>query len=352
MFKPLVSIIINNYNYSHFLHEAIDSALSQAYSTVEVIVVDDGSTDNSQQIIASYGNQICPVLKRNGGQASALNTGFSVSHGEIVIFLDADDYLFPHVVEQVVAAWKPGVAKAQYRLELVDALGNFLDTYPAPEISFDSGEVWPILLEKGWYGTTVTSGNAFGRAALAQILPIPEVEFRICADGYLITLIPFYGEIVAIEQPLGGYRIHGNNAWATSKEGVQVERLHKSLKHDFQKYKLLMCKATELGHTVSHKLGFRDHIHLTARIASFRLNPQNHPIPSDSRLVLAYKGYWAIWKYSKLKSKRKLILSTWFVWVGLLPQPMVKPAIDWLLDPKSRPKSIDLLLKRIRSMAT
>lgn len=62
---PLVSIIINNYNYGRFLREAIDSALNQTYPHVEVIVVDDGSTDGSQEIITSYGDRVIPVLKEN-----------------------------------------------------------------------------------------------------------------------------------------------------------------------------------------------------------------------------------------------------------------------------------------------
>ncbi len=62
-----VSIIINNYNYGRFLKEAIDSALNQTYSNTEVIVVDDGSTDNSHEIIAEYGKQIIPILKENRG---------------------------------------------------------------------------------------------------------------------------------------------------------------------------------------------------------------------------------------------------------------------------------------------
>jgi glycosyltransferase involved in cell wall biosynthesis len=108
---PTVSIVIINYNYGRFLREAIDSALRQTYPHIEVVVVDDGSTDNSREIIASYGSKVVPVLKKNGGQGSAFNAGFAVSRGEMVIFLDADDYLFPRAVEQVVTAWEPGVVK-------------------------------------------------------------------------------------------------------------------------------------------------------------------------------------------------------------------------------------------------
>ncbi len=346
--NPLVSIIIDNYNYSQFLPEAIDSALSQTYPNIEVVVVDDGSTDNSQEIIASYGKKIVPLLKKNGGQASALNAGFRVSQGEIVIFLDADDYLFLHAVEQVVAAWKPNVANMQYRLQMIDAQNKLLDIYPCLEIKLDSGDVLPNLLLKGRYSCLVTSGNAFNREALVKIIPIPEDNFRICPDGYLVSLIPFYGEIVSIEQPLGIYRKHGNNAWAPSGESIQVEQFRKSIKHDFEKYKVITDKATELGYTLTHMLGWQDYLHLQPRIASLRLDPKNHPISSDSGLVLAYKGYWATWKYAEFNWKRKLIFSSWFFWVGLMPQPLIKPAIGWVFASYSRPKAIAWLLRKVR----
>src|ERR1700739_203957 len=115
-----VSIVINNYNYARFLRDAIDSALAQTYSNVEVVVVDDGSTDDSPEIIASYGSRVSAVLKPNGGQASAFNAGFAASHGEIVIFLDADDMLVPQTAEKVAQAWEPDTVKVQYGLDAVD----------------------------------------------------------------------------------------------------------------------------------------------------------------------------------------------------------------------------------------
>ena len=95
----LVSIIITNYNYGAYLQSSIDSALRQRYEHIEVIVVDDGSTDNSREIIDSYGGRIVSILKANGGQCSCCNLGFQRSRGEGVIFLDADDVLFEDAVE-------------------------------------------------------------------------------------------------------------------------------------------------------------------------------------------------------------------------------------------------------------
>ncbi|MGH7801488.1 MAG: glycosyltransferase family 2 protein [Thermodesulfobacteriota bacterium] len=79
--KNLVSIIINNYNYGRFLKGCIESALNQTYPHTEVIIVDDGSTDNSREIIAKYRERAILILKQNEGQASAFNAGFAVSMG-------------------------------------------------------------------------------------------------------------------------------------------------------------------------------------------------------------------------------------------------------------------------------
>ena len=69
--RPLVSIIINNYNYGQFLVAAIDSALNQTYNNIEVIVVDDGSQDNSKDIMLDYGQQIVPIFKKTVGRPLA-----------------------------------------------------------------------------------------------------------------------------------------------------------------------------------------------------------------------------------------------------------------------------------------
>jgi hypothetical protein len=348
MASPLVSIVINNFNYARYLSQSIDSALSQTHASTEVVVVDDASADDSRSVIRRYGERIIPILlEQNGGQAAAMNAGFRVSRGEIVIFLDSDDYLYPQAAERVVSAWTPGISKVQYRLHLVDQKGERIDLFPAPEIRFDSGDVVPLLLFAGRYETTVTSGNAFSRGALEKLLPIPEGQFRIAADGYLVTLAPLFGPVASLEEPLGAYRQHGENAWTQGSNGLSG-RLRHWLVHDAHRYVALREKARKLGLQVAASPGLRDHSHLATRISSLCLDPKQHPHVGDWRLALALRGVLSS-RHARLPWKRRAILAAWFLAMGILPRPAAAKIVAWRMVPASRP--LARLFKAMRRMA-
>ncbi len=346
-----VSIIINNYNYERFISDAIDSALSQTYQNIEVIVVDDCSTDNSREIITGYGDKVIPIFHHeNGKQAAAFNSGFAKSKGDIIIFLDSDDYLFSNAVERIIAVWKPDLAKVHYRLQVVDSFKQPLGySYPQGSKPLASGEVWRALLEVGGYPGTPTSGNAINRKALAEVFPISD-EYKLTADDYLSTLIPFYGEVVAIEEPLAAYRIHASNQWALNT--VSGDRFHRFVRHDLQNYQLLVHKAKELGYEIPRDLEERSLGRLWSRMASLRLGPQTHPVPSDSPISLVYKGIRSLWKYSEFNLQKRFIYTLWFIWVGLLPLPLAKLAISWFYAPHFRPKFIKWTLTRVRAIVS
>ncbi len=348
MASPLVSIVINNFNYARYLSQSIDSALSQTHPFTEVVVVDDASADESRSVIRRYGERIIPILlDQNGGQGAAMNAGFRASRGEIVIFLDSDDYLYPRAAEQVLSAWTPGISKVQYRLHLVDRKGGEIDFFPAPEIRFDSGDVVPLLLAAGRYETTVTSGNAFSRDALEKILPIPQDEFRLAADGYLVTLVPFFGPVVSLEEPLGAYRQHGENAWAHGSNGLSG-RLRHALLHDAHRYGALRETARKLGLELAASPGLRDHSHLATRISSLCLEPQHHPHAGDSRLALALLGALSS-RRARLPWKRRAILAAWFLATGILPRSAAAKIAAWRTVPASRP--LAGVFKAVRRMA-
>jgi glycosyltransferase involved in cell wall biosynthesis len=213
----LASIIIDNYNYDRFLADAIDSALAQMYPHTEVIVVDDGSTDGSRDLIASYSGRVTAVLKPNGGMASAYNAGFAASRGQVVFFLDSDDVFLPSAVAAAVPFFSdPTVAKVHWPLWEVDRLGTRTGNL-TPAQSLSAGDFYEPTLRLGpdAYVSPPTSGNAWSRSFLEQILPAPEAEYRQHADTYLYTLAPLFGTVGAVTEPQTLYRVHGGNDYAT-----------------------------------------------------------------------------------------------------------------------------------------
>lgn len=345
---PLVSIIINNYNYARFLPQAIETALAQTYPNLEVIVVDDGSTDHSWEVIAAYGERLLAIAQSNGQQGKAFNTGFASSRGEIILFLDADDYLFPEAVQQIVAVWEPGLAKVHYRLQVVDADSQPLPfTYPQGGKRLATGVIWPHLLQMATYAGVPTSGNALSRQALTAVSPIPD-EFNTMADDYLSVLIPFYGEVRAIEAPLGAYRLHGHNQWAMAT--LTSERLHRFIRHDLARCQLLQQKAADLGYEVPTDLDLRFFGRVWSRLASLRIDPATHPVASDRSWRLAYYGIRALGQTPEFSPTRKLLVSLWFLWVGLCPPLLARPAITWLLTPGARPGWMRWTVRKLRAM--
>src|SRR6266852_886707 len=173
-----VSVIVNNYNYGCFLKEAVDSALHQSYPGVEVIVVDDGSTDNSREIIAGYRDRIIPVLKENGGQGSAFNAGFAKSRGDVVVFLDSDDMLLGTAVERALPLFRnPRTVKVHWPLWKIDRHGAKTGEME-PNGDLAEGDLRELVIREGpaSHRTPPTSGNAWARCFLERVFPIPALE--------------------------------------------------------------------------------------------------------------------------------------------------------------------------------
>ena len=240
----LVSILINSYNYGRFLPDAIESAIAQTYPHCEVIVVDDGSTDGSLDIIASYGDRIIPILKGNGGQASAFNAGFEQSRGDIVCFLDADDTFATHKTEQLVEIFngQPAAGWCFHPIKRVDEHLKPMEGdkgYRGEEGFYDLRS----LMQKGKLGDAtpfdclVTSGMCFTREMLNRLLPMP-TDIKITSDDYLKYAAMGTHPGYMLLEKLACQRLHGNNAYTgrDEKRALQGKILLQTayfLKRDF-----------------------------------------------------------------------------------------------------------------------
>ncbi len=338
--EPLVSVIIDNFNYARFICAAIDSALAQTYAPIEVIVVDDGSTDNSRDVISSYGSRVSAVFKSNGGHASAFNAGFRASRGSIVIFLDADDALLPSAVEEVVRAWHPGTAKAQFVLAHVDADGHALGAIvPFSPGQMLDGDIRASILDAGGYVGVPTSGNAFARTVLDRLLPLSESQWRQAADTSLEIIAPFLGDVISLRKTLGCYRVHEANHGMLGDD-LDPRKLRVKIIIDLQREWALSEFASRSGFTIPCDWAAREPAHLKYRLASLRIDPAHHPLLDDRPTRLMLMGLKSTWRNAGYNLKSKVFHTVWFPLAALLPQAAAVKIVRFGLLPGRRPAKI------------
>jgi glycosyltransferase involved in cell wall biosynthesis len=226
------SVLITNYNYGRYLNAAVHSALNQTYPISDLVVVDDGSTDDSAQVLdrleRESDGRVKVVRKPNGGQASAINAGVAILDGDVVGMMDADDLWAPNKAETVVAAFERNLAAGmvQHAMRRVDSDGSPFNARHATRLP--SGDLFPLLVKTG--GANVfepTSALSFRREILHRITPLPESDWRLCADGALVYAAAVVGEVVSLTEQLADYRIHDANKYAGRR--VDSDSLHRDL---------------------------------------------------------------------------------------------------------------------------
>jgi glycosyltransferase involved in cell wall biosynthesis len=220
---PIITVLIDSYNYGRFVESAIDSVLAQDFpqERVEILVIDDGSTDDTRERVAKYGERVRYLWKENGGQASAFNAGFAEARGEIIATLDADDYFLPGKLQRVAEEFeKHRDAGMVYhaRRNLTESTGEFSE----PEFFAESGFLGVDEARLLRYELYPTSCLAFRRETVRRLLPIPE-SLRIQADGHLVLLMPLIAPVAAVKEPLSVYRLHGRNLFFLDERTAPVE---------------------------------------------------------------------------------------------------------------------------------
>lgn len=227
--KPKLAVIITCWNYADFVGRAIESVTSQNCPDCELVVVDDGSTDESWSVIRRHEASAYRIANR--GQRAACAFGLERTSAPFILFLDADDELLPGSLNRIMRLLDPSVAKVQFPLRRINRNGAAIGR-PFPQLTSwrEREKVQRRIFASGVYTTPPTSGNVF-RRDLCSLLA--EADYDAAVDGVILFAAPFYGDVVSLREPLGLYRIHGRN-----DSGVGRAPDPARLERDLQRYRL------------------------------------------------------------------------------------------------------------------
>ena len=216
MSKPYISVLIDTYNHELFIEQAITSVLDQdmPMADVEIVVVDDGSTDRTPEIVRRFEPRVRLLRKTNGGQASAFNAGVPECHGDIIAFLDGDDWWAPAKLRRVVEELErnPEVGIVGHGItEVFDNGDEHSEVlHETPRFRINSLEGARIFRRrKSQLGTSRMTVRA---EILRRVMPVPETIF-IEADEYIFTLAAALSEVSIVGETLTFYRIHAGNLY-------------------------------------------------------------------------------------------------------------------------------------------
>ena len=232
--KPTVTVLIDTFNHERFIEEAIVSVLEQDFpaSEIQILVVDDGSTDRTSEIVRKFEPHVRLLQKKNGGQASAFNAGIPEARGAVVAFLDGDDWWAKDKLSVVTEylAVRPRIGIVGHGIYEVDSRANEASaTIPqhVRGISFDTvsdGRFFRQMM--CFFGT---SRVTIRRDVLDRVLPIPE-PLVIEADEFMSFMSVAYSSAGLIQRPLTFYRLHADNLFQVRKrDDTKTRRIQKVL---------------------------------------------------------------------------------------------------------------------------
>jgi glycosyltransferase involved in cell wall biosynthesis len=350
-----VSIIVVNFNYDRFLATAIDSALGQDHPLCEVIVVDDCSTDNSQAIIAQYGDRIRSVLQEtNGGQIVAMNRAWPLARHPILIFLDADDILFPNAAVTVASVWTGKTVKAQFALETIDEagrrLGHVSPRYPK---ELDTATIRAALLRTGQPPSSPGSGNAYSRSLLQSLSADGGFDVENLREHHMDAILecnaPFYGEVVTIHETLAYRRIHQSNLYATSS--LDDAHFAMMLQTFLVKLDYMASRYRKWGVPFDlNAVRNRSPWLLECRLVMAKLAHANDPSRAPISNIL-YRGLKAYIDDEAPRTGR-VVRALWFVSVALSPRPLASWLIALRFLVAQRPRWFELLFAKLTKVKT
>lgn len=217
--KIAATVLVDTYNHERFIEEAVVSVLEQVFPArdMEILVVDDGSSDRTPDIVRKFAPRVRLLQKANGGQASAFNAGIAEARGEIVAFLDGDDWWARNKLERVAEAMAadPEVGVVGHGIIIVHRDGRRQVEILREGFRFRANTIEGAKLFRRRKSQVGTSRMTIRRELLRQIGTVPEA-IRIQADEYIFTLAAALAGAKILPDALTYYRMHGGNRFQIS----------------------------------------------------------------------------------------------------------------------------------------
>jgi len=316
-----VSLLVNNYNYAPFVGRAIESALAQDHRDCEVIVVDDGSTDDSWRVIQSFGSDVRAERQENSGQGAAYNKLWALAHGDYVLFLDADDCLDRNAISAALEAFDEDTASVQFKLRLMDERGEILPG-AIPYLMHD-GYVTPMLRRFVHYAGPPGSGNVYAARAIARAFPLDARFWRRGADTIPFVAAAFSGRITALRRELGSYRLH-RRALRTAGIFGNIDTTYRATVEAAERRRNGSLAMLRHGYGINLPGPFLPPpSEVRTRALSWRLDREHHPFP-DTRSGLLRMQIEALRHWPGFGRVERLTLLSWMLLVVTLPEAWVR----------------------------
>jgi glycosyltransferase involved in cell wall biosynthesis len=298
--NPRISIVIDNFNNGRFIQQAIDSCLNQSFPAHEIIIVDDGSTDHSRELLASYKEipNIKIILQENQGLEAALQKGFDHCTGDWVLGLDSDDFYMPDCLQMLSAAFHEDLSLIYFRAKIIDAAGQENGSLVPPgKLHCDGSAIESWIINGRHHSFPPQSFNCYPIKLIRDLRIYPHetvcMKKGFSPDRYFQIQAVLKGKVKPIDRILGAYRILESGD--TTKKRTNLALLRQSLLRQDLVMSQIQKQLRDLDITPHPLFRFNDN-YWFFRMLSLVTDPPGHTYHQDTRLALLKTNLISQWK--------------------------------------------------------
>lgn len=304
---PLFSVLIATYDQASYILETLDTVAAQSCGDYELVVVNDGSTDDTEELVTNWMDRFRAAHRKravlatipNSGQSAAMEHGFGLCEGRYICLLDSDDRWLPDKLERVsrAAAAHPEAGMIIHPLYVIDADGRRTGDVRPKEAKLSRGDIRAEVRRTSRHVAPATSGVVIRADVFGELVPMPTKEFRAAADFYLTLGAAVLAPIAALDEPLGEYRMHPSGQHIQTMLSPDGVRRWVELQTTIARHFGLEGATSRNSYFMRHVF-VRDKLERSARhqLSSFLhlLRATWVDTAFGMRMKLMFTGYWAV----------------------------------------------------------